>query len=504
MMNYDFSIPNKLSKRAFWLVLAKSFWSNFKIFWGAFALFLFKKGNNSDDKLQFFLIFLAIFLVISIFIFIFQYIKYKYFSYQIIGDELIIREGWLNKSETVVKFDKIHEVHLNQKFIHKIVGLYKVDIDTAGSDKVEISINGIDYHKALVIKDILTEKQIFSEADKVAITDENLEANDNFTSLKISILTLFKIGVTQNYLYTLSLMFAFSYQIIDSITDIFYEKRSDFVNQISEFSNTISATFFWIFFLFILILFVIGFNLIRTLLTYYNYKIEIKNNRLLASYGLLNSHIVAVPPKKVQMIHFQQNYFQNLMNLFEVHISQIDSSKNKERKRQGLLIPGINALEMRKLFRFIYDKDFQEVKEFYRPSFRKVIIRAMYLFFVLLTVLLTMYFIDILQFTWIPISLFFLILLLIYISYRNEKLFLKDDFIILKSGVWDLTTTYLRVDKIQEVKIKQSYFQKRRGLASIKLSTFSESLRLSFYDEKLLKKLTNEVIYKIEFIMRNK
>ncbi|GET45631.1 UPF0699 transmembrane protein YdbT [Capnocytophaga felis] len=503
-MNYDFSIPNKLSKRAFWLVLAKSFWSNFKIFWGAFALFLFKKGNNSDDKLQFFLIFLAIFLVISIFIFIFQYIKYKYFSYQIIGDELIIREGWLNKSETVVKFDKIHEVHLNQKFIHKIVGLYKVDIDTAGSDKVEISINGIDYHKALVIKDILTEKQIFSEADKVAITDENLEANDNFTSLKISILTLFKIGVTQNYLYTLSLMFAFSYQIIDSITDIFYEKRSDFVNQISEFSNTISATFFWIFFLFILILFVIGFNLIRTLLTYYNYKIEIKNNRLLASYGLLNSHIVAVPPKKVQMIHFQQNYFQNLMNLFEVHISQIDSSKNKERKRQGLLIPGINALEMRKLFRFIYDKDFQEVKEFYRPSFRKVIIRAMYLFFVLLTVLLTMYFIDILQFTWIPISLFFLILLLIYISYRNEKLFLKDDFIILKSGVWDLTTTYLRVDKIQEVKIKQSYFQKRRGLASIKLSTFSESLRLSFYDEKLLKKLTNEVIYKIEFIMRNK
>ena len=66
---------------------------------------------------------------------------------------------------------------------------------------------------------------------------------------------------------------------------------------------------------------------------------------------------------------------------------------------------------------------------------------------------------------------------------------MKDDFIILKSGIWDLTTTYLQVDKIQEVKIKQSYFQKRRSLASIKLSTFSESLRLNFYDEKLLKNL---------------
>ncbi|MFK8284436.1 PH domain-containing protein [Capnocytophaga canis] len=500
-MNYDFSIPNKLSQKAFWLALVKAFWSNFKIFWGVFAIFLFKKTNNSDGKLEVFLIFSVIFLVISIFIFIFQYIKYKYFSYQIIGNELIIREGWLNKLETVVKFDKIHEVHLNQKFIHKIVGLYKVDIDTAGSDKVEISINGIDYHKALVIKDILTEKQIISEIIKDRVTDENLEANDNFTSLRISILTLLKIGITQNYLYTLSLMFAFSYQIIDFITDIFYEKRSDFVNQISEFSNTISATFFWIFFLFILILFVIIFNLIRTLLTYYNYEIQIKNNRLLASYGLINSHIVAVPPKKVQMIHFQQNYFQKLMNLFEVRISQIDSSKNEEKKTQGLLIPGINYLEMSKLFQFVYNKDFEELKEFHRPSFRKVVIRAMYLFFAFLMIILTMYFIDLLNFTYIPIFLFFVVLLLIYISYRNEKLFLKDDFIILKSGIWDLTTTYLQVDKIQEVKIKQSYFQKRRSLASIKLSTFSESLRLNFYDEKLLKNLVNESVYKIEFVI---
>ncbi|MFK8296944.1 PH domain-containing protein [Capnocytophaga cynodegmi] len=113
-----------------------------------------------------------------------------------------------------------------------------------------------------------------------------------------------------------------------------------------------------------------------------------------------------------------------------------------------------------------------------------------------------MYFIDILHFTYIPIFLFFVVLLLIYISYRNEKLFLKDDFIVLKSGIWDLTTTYLQVDKIQEVKIKQSYFQKRRSLASIKLSTFSESLRLNFYDEKLLKNLVNESLYKIEFLCK--
>ena len=499
MMNYDFSIPNKLSKKAFWLVLAKSFWSNFKIFWGVFALFLFRKTNNSDDKLQVFLVFLAIFLVISVFIFIFQYVKYKYFSYQIIGDELIIREGWLNKSETIVKFDKIYEVHLNQKFIHKLVGLYKVDIDTAGSDEVEISINGVDYHKALVIKDILTEKQIFSKVEKDIVTDENLEVNENFTSLKISILTLFKIGITRNYLYTLSLMFAFSYQIIDFVTDTFYEKRSDFIDQLSGFSNANSTVFSWVIFLFILIVFVVIFNLIRTLLTYYNYEIQIKNNRLLASYGFINSHIIAVPPKKVQMIHFQQNYFQKLMNLFEVKIVQIFSKQKSDGGVGGLSIPGVNHKEMNNLFRFIYDKDLEILTVFHRPSFRKVFIRMMYLLFVFICLVLVMYLIDILKFIWILIAIFFTIFLLLYISYRNEKLFIKDDFIILKSGIWDLKTTYLQINRIQKLTLKQSYFQKRRNLASIKLSTASESLRLNFYDEKLLKRLANTIVFKIEF-----
>ncbi|MFJ1364854.1 hypothetical protein ACILDU_00215 [Capnocytophaga canimorsus] len=50
--------------------------------------------------------------------------------------------------------------------------------------------------------------------------------------------------------------------------------------------------------------------------------------------------------------------------------------------------------------------------------------------------------------------------------------------------------------------MKQSYFQKRRSLASIKLSTFSKSLRLNFYDEKLLKNLVNESVYKIEFLCK--
>src|SRR5690606_8223920 len=92
-------------------------------------------------------------------------INYFYYSFQVLGDELIINKGWLSKSKTVVKLDKIHEVNLNQKLIHKIIGLYLVGVDTAGSSKTEITINGISYHKALALKEVLTNTQSQTAVD---------------------------------------------------------------------------------------------------------------------------------------------------------------------------------------------------------------------------------------------------------------------------------------------------------------------------------------------------
>src|SRR5690606_7957506 len=109
-------------------------------------------------------------------------INYFYYSYQIINDELIITKGWLSKSKTVVKLDKIHEVNLNQKLIHKIIGLYFVGVDTAGSSKKEITINGIDYHKALAIKEVLTASKNENIDEVEDLSTENLIEDTEKTS----------------------------------------------------------------------------------------------------------------------------------------------------------------------------------------------------------------------------------------------------------------------------------------------------------------------------------
>jgi len=109
-----------------------------------------------------------------------------------------------------------------------------------------------------------------------------------------------------------------------------------------------------------------------------------------------------------------------------------------------------------------------------------------------------MYFTDSLHFSWIILPLFALAFLLIFLGYKNEKLIFQNDFIVLKSGIWDINTTYLPIDKIQKVSISQSYFQEKNQIGSLNLYTAAGIVTLYYYDFNILQKLTNEILYKIE------
>src|SRR5690606_17458916 len=171
--NYDFSQPNKLDRKALWLVLGNALWAIIRGIWPILAV-LALRGFKTDA----YWIYIAVPAVILL-TFARLAINYFYYSFQVLGDELIINKGWLSKSKTVVKLDKIHEVNLNQKLVHKIIGLYLVSVDTAGSSKTEITINGIAYHKALALKEVLTSTEVETVVDRSEDLIENQSINEN-------------------------------------------------------------------------------------------------------------------------------------------------------------------------------------------------------------------------------------------------------------------------------------------------------------------------------------
>lgn len=500
MPKYDFSQPNKLARKALWLVLGNAFWVMFRSLWPILAVLALRGFDNKSPWL--YIVFAGIFVLLISRLFI----NYFYYSYQVIDDELVINKGWLSKSKTVVKLDKIHEVNLNQKLTHKLIGLYMVKVDTAGSSKTEIAINGVDYRKALALKDALTntELAVTEEIDKTEQQDEPFISQPENTAteekIKIGLPSLIKIGLTRNYLQTLGLLLAVSFQIIEQVKDILFSDEDEYTffnNLFSSVSYEQYIGLVGLLLVFGLIVFIILFNLIRTLFTYFNYQINIKNKHLTVSYGLTDSHITAVPSQKVQLFKVQQNYFQKLMNLFEVKIQQVESTENNKQKK-GLVVPGANRLELDKIFHVIYQTDLEIPTEFLKPHKRILLLKFFWLCIPALIALGVFYYSETMHYAWVILPFLVFFYFLIYCGYRNEKLYIKDDFIVLKKGIWDVTTTYLQINKVQQISLSQSYFQEGRKLGSLNLYTAGGAVTLYYYDFGKLQKLSNEWLYKIE------
>lgn len=492
--NFNFSQPTSLDAKALWLSITKALWQIGK---GLLPLLVVMGINKSFDSEKWWVYLIPVtLLVVGIARAI---INFKFFTFYIKDNELILQQGWLNKEQTVVKFDKIHEVNLNQKFLHKILGLYNVGIDTAGSANTEIEINGVNFRKALALKDVLTQRELSDENIVLNDTKVDEENNSYVRNNKISIgfTSLFKIGLTRNYLQTFGLLIAFSYQIVDQLESVFYEKEESIYDDIYSKTSEFQIGFLWIGLILGLILFVVLFNLLRTLLTYYNYQIQLKNKQLSVSFGLTDSHIISVPSNKVQLFQFQQNYFQRLMNLFEVKIKQVESNEGNKKKK-GLIVPGANYHELNALFGVIYSKSLDIKSNSIQPHIRLLVIRLLIwsiIFMFLCAGVMYQKEYEILAYV---LVVYCIIIVLSYLGYRNRKLFIEDDFIVVKQGIWDVTTTYLHISKVQQITLSQSLFQRKKQLGSVTLSTAGGNISLNYYHFPTLQKVANTWMYEIE------
>lgn len=497
--NFDFSTPQKLDKKALWIVLVKAVWTIARTLWPLLAIMALK--GFREEALWLYVIMIGV-IVLTIVRLVVQFLFY---TYELKADELIIKKGWLSKSETVVKLDKIHEVNLNQKLIHKLVGLYNVAIDTAGSSKTEIEINGIGYEKALALKDALIATQQESiPVSNVELSEEIVNEKLNYITenqtknrIQIGVTSLMKIGITRNYLQTFGLLFAFGYQFADQLQSFFYKEDESIYDDIYSVASQYYVGFMWMALFLGLILFIMLFNLIRTLLTYYNYEVKLTNDKLLVSYGLTDSHIVSVPANKVQLFVYSQNYFQKLMNLFEVKIHQVESNENNKKKK-GIIVPGANRQELNALFRVIYNKSLIDSKKYYTPHIRLFYRNLLILSGIVSLISVGIWYQNLVEYLYAALGLYLFFVGMFYLAYTNQKLFVEDDFIILQRGVWDKSTTYLHINKVQQISVAQSYFQEKRHLGSLTLYTAGGSINASFYHYDVLQQLTNEWLYKIE------
>ncbi|MDG1398999.1 MAG: PH domain-containing protein [Polaribacter sp.] len=489
---FNFSEFSKQSSKGIFVIYISLIYSTLKISW-IFIFLIFKDFSEiSNTKLLYISLGIGI---ILLFLWIRAILIYKNFQFKITNNHFILKQGILKKSNTSIPFDKIQNINFKQNIIQQIINVYEVSIETAGSTKTEIDIKALPFLKATALKELILSNKVFEKAEKEKEVQKPL--------LKVDILSLFKVSLTENHLQNLFLFFAVLfgfYNQIQQITDGL-GKTESLDGFIEENTNNFSAS------IFLISILIIGFTIIallssfvRVFLLHFNLTTYLKKDAFEINQGLFTKKSIVLKKQKVQNITISTNPLKRLIGISFITFKQAVSGKLNNKKKDKLIrIVGCekHQIETVKSSLFHFSKVENSAINFSDDYYKRRIFMFSFLF---LTVLYTG-----LYFIFSHIEIFYSLLLIIPIAVflilkKVKKRFYKisEDMLLVGRGLLETHLIYLEIFKVQNIEMKQTIFQKRSKVADIILQTASGKIKIPCIHYKEALKIYNHTLYKVE------
>ncbi|KOS05236.1 hypothetical protein AM493_03680 [Flavobacterium akiainvivens] len=490
-MKNDFSSPQRQSLLGIVVMGTDALQTSIRAWLPLFLLWIVQ---GRIPKLYLALAFVAI-LIISLIV---GYLQYRNFTFYFDtdNDEFILRKGIINKTRIAIPADKIQNVNITQSLLQKIIKVHGLEVDTAGSNKTEVKIKAISHRQALSLKELLLEEARASVGENEENVERPLEQPQH-PFIEISLMSLFKTGITSNYIRSFGVLLAFFISMLQYVDDYF--RYTDYDGDVYNDFEEIVVKFMAFVLLFIMFL-VVVINLFRTIIRYFNFRITKQNNSLLLSYGLINTRNTIIKPQKVQMVSVSRNYFQKKMDINDLKIRQAtDIEVSAEKKKHALEIPGVDEQEKQQLLQFLLEKNPERGEEL-KPNFRKLVLNCFKALVIPLGIYFTVCALWAEAYDYIYFAVFYAVIvsLLVFFGYRNYRLYVNNDFIIKQSGAWDIQNEFVAPHKIHTVKVTQYFWQKGADVAAVKIYTAGGEMAYGVANYTRLKKYVNYWLYQVE------
>ena len=495
------SSPTRQSPIAIFLILWKVLRQLVRQAW-PFLLFLIlpyfnlsasSSSRSEDPWIANLIIAVTVFSTISSLV---SYFKYYYYIKE---DELVIEKGLFQKVKINMPFDRIQTINFEQSPIHQFFNIVRMEIDSAGSVQNEISIQAIDKEKAEFIRSYIM-------AEKAKIAPKVIEAEATKTAhqeksillLEHGPLDLLKIGVSQNHLRGLGIIFGFAFWIFQSIED-FLPEFNEGDNPVDYLEEHLSFDFNGaiVLYLFVLLLlFSIGISLISTIFRYFNLQFFKTNQGFKVKSGLFTKREQSANLKKIQLIRWGDSLLKRLFGIFRLNLFQASSAALSASKAIG--IPGCYIDQVNTVRATYFPNEAEHTYEQHDISSLIIGRRLLYI-----GILPTLAFMGL---TYHPDSYYFLLWLLWLpfvfftsrIFHRNWKVFINQEGILTEHGIIGKEHTLLQWYKIQSVTIRQSLYQQRKAVADVYFFTAAGSVKIPYFPLAKAKAIKDYVLYKVE------
>lgn len=489
--------------------------------WAAPAAAAFFVGDQRE-------VLLLIFLLVLVLILASAALQYWCFRFKLEGDRIFVRKGVLGKSSLNLPFDRIQAINLERSPIERLFGLVTVSLDSAGTAGAESRLPSVKASVAEWLRERVDSRRVHLARSAVRAEKPVPEVDEPEVQLRLTGRDMAMIGLSSRNLVLLPAVIGGLLQFMEfAEEEAFRSAGEEALRSVAgtldaaiggqgAMATTLMVAGIVLGGLLVFFVLVAGAALVK----YHDYTLVREGTALRSRAGLLTKREVVVEAAKIQQFTLVQNMI--MRPLRRCRLSAVPARGQTE-ATSGLHQPSADVLEVPMMER-------EQADELMARSFgdegsdltlvptdgrfigvSPYYVRARTLPVVGWATLATAVFFagsrpdgDVATLALATLLIIVLLgtsaaaTLLSWLRWRGLAYLYDADGMAIRTGVLGRKVQAFLFRKVQAATVKRSPLQRRKGLATLKVSLASGDLAVPYLDADLAQRLRDYLLYKAE------
>ncbi|RUO73254.1 PH domain-containing protein [Idiomarina ramblicola] len=432
-------------------------------------------------------------------------LKFYFYQYRLTDGRVQIHSGVFQKNHIDLPFERIQNVRFEQPIFYRPTNHICMLLDTAGSSKLEAKIIALPKGVAESLKqEILSHKtEQVSNAE-----NEQPEAEHEQILNSRSVQDLIIHGLASNRIWI----------VLGALAPFFNSLSEKFIAGIENLGVDVDALMassqyaFWqyvLFFLsiaFIVIAFMALISVLGSVITFYDFKLTRSNDRYIRRNGFFTRHEVVMKLSRLQMIVYQQNWLDRVLQRVNLKFEQLGASLDRQSAGTSggkIMVPSVTQGEANDLAADAWPENKLSAINYHPVSKRLAVRNTLIAFWLLIPLSGVLAYFGNGELAVASITLFILSTAFIILSWKRWGYAIDDNFIYLRKGLIGVNYRCFPIHKVQQTKLSQSWFMRRFKLCSVKLVLACGGQTLPFIKRTTGEKYIDTCLYQVEALRKS-
>jgi putative membrane protein len=381
------------------------------------------------------------------------------FTYRIEQGELRIEYGLIVRKKRYIPFDRIQSLDLSEGILQRLFGLVKVKVETAGSGGMglqdgEAILTAITKQDAQEIHDYLVS---IKKSGQIQQGEEEPETSDDLL-YKISVPELLMLATTSGGVgVVISAVLAFVFQFEEFIP---YEQIFDGVEHFVQNGVVFISVVVFLGFLLAWMIALFG-----TMLKYANFTVRKVDNDLVITRGLLEKRQFTIPLNRIQAVRISENLIRQPLGYASAYLESAGGSALDQESSKVLILPIVKKRKIPGLLEpHLTEYHFRvNISPAPRRAYSRYLLKGW--LFALPIIIAAIWFLK----PWGFVTLLLLPVSAIwsYMNYKDAGWSLDQGMLTFRYRNIVKNTVYMKKNKVQSFSMKESFFQRKKNLATV-------------------------------------